>query len=132
MKRGLIALFLVFCSALSASSKEELYPTSISFEGNKRFISSLTQILKQDFSSSDVKKALEPFNAKSVGFRAASKKELFENLPLASNDLIISSRNLGLLDNPKYLVELQEEVYVSAVAVIDPEILSKNLNGNCT
>ena len=107
MKHWIYSLLIFIFSANIVISQEKINHTSISFEGNKEFISSLTEILNQDFNSSDVKKALDPFNAKSVGFRAATKEELFENLPLASNDLIISSRNLGLLESPETLVELK-------------------------
>ena len=107
MKHWIYSLLIFIFSANIVISQEKINHTSISFEGNKEFISSLTEILNQDFNSSEVKKALDPFNASSVGFRAATKEELFENLPLASNDLIISSRNLGLLESPETLVELK-------------------------
>ena len=81
MKNKVYSLLVFIFSANILFAQEQINHTSISFEGNKEFISSLTEILNQDFNSSDVKKALDPFNAKSVGFRAATKEELFENLP---------------------------------------------------
>jgi hypothetical protein len=121
IKRWVHAALIIIFSYSSALSQDKINQTSISFKGNKEFISSLALLLSQDFDTADVKKALEPFNAGSVGYRAATKEELFENLPLASNDLIISSRNLGLFESPKTLVELQEAIYISAVGVIYPE-----------
>ena len=122
MKKLLVFIIFWFSAVNFAISQEKLTPTSISFDGNKNFIASLSEILKQEFNSADVQKALAPFNARSNGFRAATKEELFEKLPLASNDLIVSSRNLGLLDSPKTLVELQNHVYFSAVSIINPEV----------
>ena len=121
MRIFLIPILVWVFSVSFVSAQENLNTNLISFRNSKAFISSLTEVLNKDFKSDEVRKAIEPYEAESTGFRAASKKELFKELPLASNDLIISIRNLGLLQNPKTLVELQKKVYTSAIGTVYPE-----------
>ena len=50
MKNCVYSLLVFIFSANILFSQEQINHTSISFEGNKEFISSLTEILNQDFS----------------------------------------------------------------------------------
>ncbi len=124
LRNRFIDVFVMVLFVISATAHAETAATvsvsDISFKSNKDLIVSLRRVLENDYGPEDLKKALAPFNAKSDGFRAKSTKELFDALPLASNDLLVSARNLGLLKNPKTLVELQNEVYSSAVKIIVP------------
>ena len=124
LRNRFIDVFVMVLFVISATAHAETAATvsvsDISFKSNKDLIVSLRRVLEKDYGPEDLKKALTPFNAKSDGFRAKSTKELFDALPLASNDLLVSARNLGLLKNPKTLVELQNEVYSSAVKIIVP------------
>ena len=49
MKHWIYSLLIFIFSANIAISQEKISHTSISFEGHKEFISSLTEILNQDF-----------------------------------------------------------------------------------
>lgn len=124
LRNRFIDVFVIVLFVISTTAHAETAATvsvsDISFKSNKDLIVSLRRVLEKDYGPEDLKKALAPFNAKSDGFRAKSTKELFDALPLASNDLLVSARNLGLLKNPKTLVELQNEVYSSAVKIIVP------------
>ena len=121
MIRFFTFVFAVILFTQNVFAETEIDPTDISFESNRKFISSLTNVLEQHFDSADVKKGLKPFNDRSVGYRAESFDALIEKLPLASNDLIQSAKRLGILTDPKLLVKLQEEIYFSAVGTISPE-----------
>ena len=121
MKRFFTFVFAVILFTQNVFAETEIDPTDISFESNRKFISSLSNVLEQDFDAADVKKGLKPFNDRSVGYRAESFDTLIEKLPLASNDLIQSAKRLDILNDPKLLVKLQEEIYFSAVGTISPE-----------
>ena len=129
-KAKLLSVLVMFLFVITATAHAETEATvsvsDISFKSNKDLIVSLRRVLEKDYGPEDLKKALTPFNAKSEGFRAKSTKELFDALPFASNDLLVSARNLGLLKNPKTLVELQNEVYSSAVKIIVPSKFGNN------
>ena len=122
---ALVMFLFVITATAHAETEATVSVSDISFKSNKDLIVSLRRVLEKDYGPEDLKKALTPFNAKSEGFRAKSTKELFDALPLASNDLLVSARNLGLLKNPKTLVDLQNEIYLSAVKVITPQKFSK-------
>jgi hypothetical protein len=121
MKRFFTFLFALILFTQNVFAETEIDPTDISFESNRKFISSLSNVLELDFDATDVKKGLKPFNDRSVGYRADSFDTLIDKLPLASNDLIQSAKRLGILTDPKLLVKLQEEIYFSAVGTISPE-----------
>ena len=121
----LVMFLFVITATAHAETEATVSVSDISFKSNKDLIVSLRRVLEKDYGPEDLKKALTPFNAKSEGFRAKSTKELFDALPFASNDLLVSARNLGLLKNPKTLVDLQNEIYLSAVKVITPQKFSK-------
>ena len=120
IKKICFLMILWFITSVTAFAETETTVPykNISFKSNKDFIVSLRSVLEKDYGPKDLKKALKPFNAEPEGFRAKSRKELFDALPLATNDILISARNLGLLKNTKNLVELQNEVYSSAVKTI--------------
>ena len=122
---ALVMFLFVITATAHAETEATVSVSDISFKSNKDLIVSLRRVLEKDYGPEDLKKALTPFNAKSEGFRAKSTKELFDALPFASNDLLVSARNLGLLKNPKTLVDLQNEIYLSAVKVITPQKFSK-------
>ena len=123
---AVIMFLFVITATVHAETETTVSVSDIKFESNKDLIVSLRRVLEKDYGPEDVKKALTPFNEKSEGFRAKSAKELFDALPLASNDLLVSVRNLGLLDNPKTLMGLQNEVYLSAVNIISPLVVEQN------
>ena len=120
IKKICFLMILWFITSVTAFAETETTVPykNISFKSNKDFIVSLRSVLEKDYGPKDLKKALKLFNAEPEGFRAKSRKELFDSLPLATNDILISARNLGLLKNTKNLVELQNEVYSSAVKTI--------------
>ena len=121
MKRFLTFVLALILFTQNVYAETEIDPTDISFESNRKFISSLANVLEQDYDAADVKKGLKPFNDRSVGYRADSFDALIEKLPLASNDLIQSAKQLEILTDPKLLVKLQEEIYFAAVGTISPE-----------
>ena len=127
MRLYILTLIFFFFSTISTFSQERLDHTSISFKDSETFITTLSEILKQDFNNDQIKKATQTFKAKSTGFLAISKNELFEKLPIPSEDLILSSRHLELLENPESLTELQNKVYTSAIGVLNSN-LSKGLS----
>ncbi|MGB1192710.1 MAG: hypothetical protein ACPG3T_07280, partial [Pseudomonadales bacterium] len=123
---GFMRRLLAFALALllftqNVFAETELDLTDISFKSNQKFIASLSNVLSQDYDVVEVQKGLKPFNGRSVGYRADNFDTLIKKLPFASNDLIQSAKQLGVLSNPKLLVKLQEEIYFASLGEISAD-----------
>ena len=105
---------------------EQKHPSEfISFESSKKFIKSLKDILKDEIPKDKIDFTLEPFNASDTGFNYKNIKTLKKALPLGSEEIIRSVKELNIEERSALKKSLQIEIYQTALSRASGESLNE-------